>query len=185
MSTVIAFAGSPRKQGHTWQLLNELIRGVESKGGEVNVYDLNDPELRGCQGCFYCRANPGCPVDDILTPFYFEIAEASAVVVASPVFFGDVSGQVKMWLDRMFPMLEGSAFQPRFPGKKAVTIFAQGDGDADRFLPAMKRFHGFIDSFGWELRENIVCCDSASPGFEIPGELMKRSYAAGEALATE
>ena len=182
MSKIIAFAGSPRTNGHCRRLLDELIKGVESRGGSVKTYDLNDPGFRGCQGCFYCRSNPGCSVEDILTPFYTEIADASGIVFASPIYFGDVTGQGKMWVDRMFPMLDGVAFQPRHPGKKAVTIFSQGDGNDERFLPAMKRLHGFINTFGWKLQENLVCANTSSRDFVLSDALLKKAFDAGAAL---
>lgn len=182
MPNIIAFTGSPRKEGNTRRLLNELIEGAEAKGGEVKVYDLNEPGIRGCQGCFYCRSHPECSVQDALAPFYGEVRNATGIVFASPVYFGDISGQGKIWLDRMFPMLDGQAFQPRFPGKKVVTLFAQGDGDAGRFLPAMQRLHSFLHTFGWKLQDNLVCADASSPGYEMPRELLQKAKAAGGAL---
>ena len=183
MARIIAFAGSPRGSGYTWSLLKELIKGAESGGGEVKVYDLNDPGFRGCQGCFHCRAHPECTVTDYLTPFYTEIAEARGVVLASPIYFSDITGQAKMLLDRLFPMLDGQAFQPRFPGKNAVTIFAHGDGNKKLFQPAMDRLHGFLHTFGWKLCDSLVCSDTSSPGGTLSDDLLKKAFAAGKRLA--
>lgn len=182
MAKIIAFAGSPRRGGSAWLLLDELIKGVESGGGGVKVYDLNDPGFRGCQGCFYCRSHPDCSVRDILTPFYSEINDATGVVFVSPIYFGDIIGQGKMWLDRMFPMLVGEAFQPRHPGKRAVTIFTQGDADTDRFSVATERLHGFVNAFGWTLEQSLMCAGTSVPGFTVPGELLGKAFAAGKGL---
>lgn len=183
MARIIAFAGSPREKGHCWRLLRELQRAAEAKGAEVKTYNLNDPGFRGCQGCFHCRTNPECSVKDILTPFYGEIAEANAVVIASPIYFADVTGQTMMWLDRMFPMLDGTAFRPRHPGKKAVTIFSQGDGEPERFRPAINRLHGFLKTFGWDVVDSLVCAGVSARGFVMPEDLLKRTAEIGAALA--
>lgn len=121
---VIVFLGSPRKNGYTTALAREAGRGVKNAGLTVKEYDLNDKGVRGCQGCYYCREQYGCSVKDYLAPMYGDLAEARAVVVASPIYFYQITGQTKLWLDRMFPMIDGE-FNPRLPGKKAVTIFSQ------------------------------------------------------------
>lgn len=183
MAKVLAFAGSPRREGYTNTLLRKLIEGVESKKGEVKVYDLNSPEPRGCQGCFRRRAEPGCPIDDSLAPAYAEIADASGIVVTSPIYFGQISGQAKLWLDRMVPMLDGKTFKPRHPGKKAATIFSQGDANGLRFASVVNQLHGFLQTFGWEPIASIVCSGVSDPDFTLSDELLAKARTAGEALA--
>lgn len=183
MARILAFSGSPRADGHSGRLLGELIKGAESRGAEVKVYDLNNPGLRGCQSCFACRAKPGCSVRDYLAPVYEEMADAAGVVLSSPIYFASISGQAKLWLDRMFPMLDGQSFLPRYPGKRAVTIFSQGDGNPDRFGGAIRMVHGFFKTFGWDMAESIVCSGASAPGFVLSNELMKMAHDAGAALA--
>lgn len=183
MGTVLAFTGSPRPKGHCNLLLAELKNGVESAGGTLKTYDLNHPEFRGCQGCFYCRTHPDCSVNDYLTPAYDEIKAADGLVFTSPIYFAQISGQAKKWVDRMFPMLDGQSFRPRHPGKKVVTIFAQGDGNAERFAQAVNMVHGFIKTFGWELQENLMCSGVSAPGYAIPDDLLQKARQAGQELA--
>lgn len=183
MGTILVLAGSPRKEGHTQIILKELAKGAQSRGGVVKTYDLNDPDFRGCQGCFYCRTHPACSVNDVFSPFYADIEAASGVVFASPIYFGDISGQAKTGLDRLFPMLDGASFSPRFPGKKFVSVFAQGDGNAERFAPAIARLGGFLQNFGWKQADTLVCAGVSAPGFVMPDDLLKRAFAAGSELA--
>lgn len=184
MSKIIAFAGSPRqKEGHTWALLNQLIKGAEGNNATVKTYNLNDPGIRGCQGCFYCRQHPACCIDDALKTAYEDIASADALVVTSPIYFADVSGQTKIWLDRMFPMLDGVSFAPRHPGKRVATIFSQGDANTDRFEPAIKRFHGFLQVFGWKLEGSLVCSGVSSSDFSLSGQLLEQALQLGRQLA--
>lgn len=183
MATLLALAGSPRKQGNTRTLLQELIKGAESRGGMVKVYDLNDPAFRGCQSCFTCRTRPRCSVQDVFTPFYEEIDAAAGVVFASPIYFADITGQAKMGLDRLFPMLDGASFSPRFPGKKVAAIYSQGDSDPARFASAIAAVRGFFHTFGWKQEHCLICAGAGDPGYAIPEELLKEAFDAGAALA--
>lgn len=182
-NNIVVFWGSPRKDGYSHTVASELIRGVESGGGKVKTYDLNDPGFRGCQGCFHCREHEACIIQDMLQPFYSEVDGVSGIVIASPIYFGDISGQAKKWLDRMFPMLDGKALAPRHPGKRVVSIFAQGDANAERFLPAANRLHGFLHAFGWTVEDTLVCAGSGSDEFTVSQPLMEQAFKAGEKLA--
>lgn len=66
MSKVVIFKCSPRKNGYTTKLLDQVAKGAKSKGAEVIEFDLNDAGIRGCQGCFYCRTHDGCAINDYL-----------------------------------------------------------------------------------------------------------------------
>lgn len=80
--------------------------------------------LKGCQGCFYCRTHEGCDTKDKLSPMYEEIEQANGIVVGFPIYFGNIGGQFKQLIDRMYPMI-GADFAPRYPGKKSCNdLFA-------------------------------------------------------------
>ncbi len=179
---VIVFLGSPRKNGYTSTLVREAGRGAAEAGLEVKEYDLNDTGVRGCQSCFHCRETYECSVKDYLAPMYQDIAEARAVIVASPIYFYHITGQAKLWVDRMFPMIDGN-FAPRQPGRKAVTIFSQHQSDPNIFKSAMDWLNNILkDGFGWKLTESIACCGEPAEGSAVYKELLRRAHAAGAAL---
>lgn len=180
---IVVFNGSPRKNGYTAKLLEEAIRGAQSTGAEVTRYELNAEGIRGCQGCYFCRANEGCSIkDDVLAPMYEEIKEADGILFGSPIYFYEITGQAKMWLDRMFPMIAGSDFTPRYPGKKAATIFVQGAADLQENERVVVAFNRYMKAFGWELADSIVCGDTSSSKFTLPTEIVSRAFDAGVAL---
>lgn len=185
MATVVAFVGSPRRNGYSHALLDELAKGVESVGGTMKYYDLNAPGFRGCQGCYTCREEPYCCVEDTLRPFYDEIADVAGMVVTSPIYFADISGQVKCWLDRMFATLDGHTLAPRHPGKNIVSLFAQGDSEPTRFSAAMERLHGLFRVFGWRLLGSMVCAGVGTAGFAVSEELKREAFDLGVGLARQ
>jgi NADPH-dependent FMN reductase. len=117
-----------------------------------------------------------------LAPMYADIVETRAVVVASPIYFYQVTGQIKLWVDRMFPMIDG-IFEPRQPGKKAVTIFSQYQDDPTAFETGMIWFNDILKDFGWNLTASLACCGEPAEDSSEYKRMLKQAYAAGAALA--
>jgi len=182
MSKIIAFIGGPRKDGYSSQLINQAIEGAKSKGAEVKIYDLNEDGIKGCQGCFYCMNNEGCATKDYLHPMYEDLKNADGIILSSPIYFRQITGQVKQWLDRMYPMVD-SAFQPRYPGKKVFTIFAQGNGNKDLFQTYIQSINNTFFNFGWILAGTLLCHDTGSHDFKLSDELLKQAFTSGESLS--
>lgn len=108
---VIVVNGSPRKKWNTATLLEHAIRGAESKGAETHLVHLYDLNYKGCISCFSCKKRNGksygmCAVKDDLTSVFSGIKDADALILGSPVYFGDVSGQLRCFMERLlFPYL--------------------------------------------------------------------------------
>lgn len=181
MSKIIAFIGSPRKNGFSTQLLNQVIEGARTAGAEIVTYDLNDEKIKGCQGCFYCRTHEGCATQDALQPMYADIQEADGIVASFPLYFGGINGQTKSWLDRMYPMLD-TAFAPRYPGKKIVTIYSQGNIDPNFMKSAIDGNNMFFNMFGWELVQSFLIYNTNDPEKKIEETIMQEAYEAGKKL---
>lgn len=97
---IIAFAGSPRKDGNTDLLLHEAIRGIESCCLSVKTYRLNLMNIKPCQNCGGCDETGECIINDDMNEIYPEIRSAGRIILASPIFFFSVSAQTKMLIDR-------------------------------------------------------------------------------------
>ncbi len=97
---IIAFLGSPRKEGNTDLLLREAIRGIESSGHGVKTFPLNLMNLKPCQNCGGCEETGECIIEDDMAAIYPEIRGADRIILASPIFFFTVSAQTKILIDR-------------------------------------------------------------------------------------
>jgi multimeric flavodoxin WrbA len=97
---IIAFLGSPRKDGNTELLLNEAIRGIESAGETVRTFSLNLMKIQPCQDCGGCEQSGICILDDDMNALYGEIRTADRIILASPIFFFALSAQSKILVDR-------------------------------------------------------------------------------------
>lgn len=185
MSKVVAFLGSPRKNGHSTKLVEQALAGAKSVGAEVVIYDLNEEGVKGCQGCLYCLEHDGCATNDKLQPMYKDIAEADGIVVSFPIYFGAINGQSKQWLDRMLPMIGGD-FKARYPGKKIVTVFSQANSHKFLTKSTIRKTNMYFKTFKWKLVDSLLSYGSGygskDANYTIPQKLLDRSFEAGKKL---
>ncbi|NLN07899.1 MAG: flavodoxin family protein [Firmicutes bacterium] len=100
MPTILAVSSSPRRNGNSELLLQSFTRGLAEEGCESNTIRLNSLKIRPCQACDRCAATGECIVKDDMQGLYPQVASASALVIATPIYFGSVSAQLKLFIDR-------------------------------------------------------------------------------------
>ena len=153
---IICVLGSPREKGNSTAIVKKFCEAAEKKGADIESYNLNSLSFKGCQGCMTCKTKTErCVVKDDLKQVLDAIYEADILVLASPVYMGGVSGQLKCFLDRTFsfltPDFKTSPDPSRLPkGKKALVVTTQGAPEsmfkdvADQLEMMLKR-HGFSE----------------------------------------
>ncbi len=97
---IVAFLGSPRKDGNTELLLREALRAVNEADSDVRLFRLNDMHIIPCQNCGGCDETGICVLTDDMDQIYSAIRGADRIIVASPIFFFGLSAQVKAMVDR-------------------------------------------------------------------------------------
>ncbi|HEY3421315.1 MAG TPA: flavodoxin family protein [Methanomassiliicoccales archaeon] len=108
---VLAINGSPRKNGNTAMLLEKALEGARAEGAETEIIHLYDLDFKGCISCFACKRIGGrsygrCAVKDGLTSLLEKIPAVDAVIFGSPIYLGNVTGEMKSFLERLiFPYL--------------------------------------------------------------------------------
>lgn len=103
---VIAINGSPRKKGNTALLLEKVLEGADYKTAETEMIHLYDLNYKGCISCFACKRINGksygkCAVKDDLHEVFEKIENADAFVLGSPIYFGEVTGEMRCFLERL------------------------------------------------------------------------------------
>jgi multimeric flavodoxin WrbA len=101
---VVGFNGSPRKDGNTAVLIQKVFREIENEGIETEFVQLSHKSIHGCVACYQCmeKKNERCAVDDDAANEYIDkIAHAQGVVLGSPVYFMDVTPEMKALIDRV------------------------------------------------------------------------------------
>ena len=112
-----------------------MLKGAESKGAETRLVNLNQLNMKGCQGCDACKKDLGkCVQKDELSPLLQEMKEFDAIVLGSPIYWYHVSSQFKAFIDRLYcfygedtdPDTGETLLKLWFPaGKKFVVITSQ------------------------------------------------------------
>ena len=97
---VIGISGSPRKGGNMEYLLQESLEAIDRNGGKTVLIRLAEREIEPCKGCRACVELGECTIKDGMQEIYKKLIEAEAVILASPVFFNNVSAQMKAFMDR-------------------------------------------------------------------------------------
>ena len=162
MKKVVAFIGSPRKNGNTSSVVGEIVGGAKEAGAVTKVYTLNEMNIKPCQSCFYCRGVEGCSIKDDMQSVYEDLKEADAIVIGSPIYFGQVNAQTKLLMDRLFPMIDAS-FKPRFGIKKAVIVYSQGNNNADMYKQYLDYNTNLLSFIGLNIIDSIISVDSNDP----------------------
>ena len=96
----IAIVGSPRKNGNTEILTRHALKAIAEEGIETELVSLRNLEIKPCTACEGCQQKEQCTLDDDLFPIYEKMKAADAIILASPVYFGSATAQIKALMDR-------------------------------------------------------------------------------------
>jgi multimeric flavodoxin WrbA len=100
---VVAFNGSPRKDGNTFILIGHVFHELEKEGIETELVQLSGNEIHGCIACYKCFENKDhhCAVKgDIANECIGKMTKAEGIILGSPVYFADVTAEMKALIDR-------------------------------------------------------------------------------------
>ena len=103
MKNVVIISSSPRKDGNTETLCKEFFKGAESKGHHVELICLRDYNLKYCIGCYSCAKIGKCVHKDGMDKIGEKLMKADVIVLSTPVYFYSMSGQLKVFIDRLVP----------------------------------------------------------------------------------
>ena len=99
---VLLINGSPKKDGNTAIMLEEMVAVFEKEGIETEVIQVGGKDLRGCIACGKCRQLGHCVFNDIVAETAQKLAQADGLVIGSPVYYGSANGTLVSFLDRLF-----------------------------------------------------------------------------------
>jgi len=100
---IVGLQGSPRNEGNTAMLLEAALQGAVEAGARVVTFKPNEMNIRPCQGCGGCYQTGKCVIRDDMDQIVAALEHMDALVVASPVYFGGVTAQLKAVIDRCQP----------------------------------------------------------------------------------
>ena len=145
---ILVLNGSPRPKGNTKQMIEAFQNGAASSGHHIDVVDVCKLRIGGCLACEYChtKGTGVCVQKDDMQEVYALLKEAEMLVIASPIYYHGISGQLKCAIDRFY-----SAAYPIKPQRLKKVAMILSSGDANMYEGALFSFNGdFLDYLGLE-----------------------------------
>lgn len=152
---IVCLLGSPRKKGNSATVTAKLAARAEELGADVETIYLNELSYKGCQACYACKTGSEvCVIKDDLTSVLEKVKAADAVVLASAVYYGDITAQLKGFIDRTFSYLKPEYYARQdcsrlAPGKGFAMILIQGHPDENSFADIFPRYDFFFNWYGY------------------------------------
>jgi multimeric flavodoxin WrbA len=186
---VLGISGSPRKGGNTDMVLEKALEGARAAGADTEKIVLEDLDISPCRVEEYEKVNEQgfSVVDDDIHIIFRKIQEADAVILASPVFFGSISAQMKIMIDRFQCvwlakyMLKKDLFPDKIPG---AFLCVAATSREDFFENSRSIVRHFCATANIEYKDEIFFpgVDKKATVTEHP-EFMEKAYKLGERLA--
>lgn len=167
---VLCLLGSPRAKSNSSTIAERFVSAMKKQGAETKTYTLNKLKYRGCQACMACKTKlDGCSLKDDFTEILAAMQECDVLVMASPVYYGEVSSQLKAFIDRTYSFLKPDYLTNPSPvrlkpGKTFVLALAQGQEDENMFSDIFPRYDYFMKWYGFKEGHLLRACGVREPG---------------------
>ncbi|MBS7637275.1 flavodoxin family protein [Candidatus Bathyarchaeota archaeon] len=122
MIYIVGIAGSPRVNGNTEILLSEALKVAAMDGARTELIRLAGKEIKPCDACFSCGETGECRIKDDFQGIFEKMVKADGIILASPVYFGSATPQIKALIDRaaLVSRARGDVFENKVGGPLVV-----------------------------------------------------------------
>lgn len=185
MKRIVILNSSPRKNGNSDVLAQAVAQGVRESGGEAVKLDLARMDIRPCRGCFVCQMGHGdpCVQKDDMKQVYDALAEADAVVLATPLYWQQMNGIMKNAVDRLFA-LSGKTK----PGTDTALIVSGGSPEGPIYDRIEDYFRGAFagpDVLNWHVVDVVKAGGLTGIGDAEASPYREKAYQLGKTLAED
>ena len=178
---IVILNGSPRKKGNTAALVQEFARGAREAGNTVTEFFLDGMDIHGCKGCFggHSSQDHPCVQRDDMDQIYLAVKESTVVVLATPLYYWNMSGQLRTAIDRLFALEEGEGNLLRGNGRSsALLMAAEGHG----FEDVLTYYGHLMDHLRWKDLGHVLAGGNMDVG-DIQGKPeLRQAYELGRSI---
>lgn len=178
---IVILNGSPRKNGNTSTLVKAFTEGAESAGHTVTEFFLSGMDIHGCKGCFGGHSSRECPCvqHDDMDKIYPAVKGSDMVVLATPLYYWNMSGQLRTAIDRLFALEEGDGNILRGQGRSsALLMAAEGHG----FEDVLQYYDHLMEHLHWKNLGHVLAGGNMSVG-DITGKPeLAQAYELGKSI---
>lgn len=178
MKKVLVISSSLRARSNSDALADEFARGAADAGNEVERITLKGKDIRFCKGCLACQKTRQCVISDDTQEIVARMHDADVIAFATPVYYYEMSGQMKTLLDRANPLFPSDY---RFREIYMLTSAAEEDGHVPE--RAVAGLGGWIDCFEKARLAGSVFAGGVNDAGEIEGHpSLKVAYDMGKTI---
>ena len=138
MVKIIGVVGSPRIKGNTNFLVEKALESAEKLGADTEIIQLGKSNINPCIACEICKKTGKCSIEDDMETILGKISSAHGLIIGSPVYFGNVTSQIKMFMDRSRPLR--ASFQLKDTVGGAISVGASRNGGQETTCAAIHDF---------------------------------------------
>lgn len=139
---VVAFNGSPHREGNTYHAIKMVAEELENKDIETEIIQVGNKEIRGCLACNKCvkNQNEKCIIDDQVNGWIQKMKAADGIIIGSPVHYSAIAGTMKSFLDRAFYVISGNGMMLRHKVGAPVVAVRRSGG-----MPTFNQLSNYIN----------------------------------------
>lgn len=177
---IVVLNGSPRAKGNTAMLVKAFAEGAVAAGHEVTCFDLQKMDIHPCLGCCGGGKEPESPCvqKDDMQKIYPAYREADVVVLASPLYYWTISGQLKCAFDRLFAVAECNADYANPKKECALLMAAEGFG----FEETTYWYDRLMQHLGWTDKGKVLCGGVFQVGDIAGNKKIEEAYRLGNTI---
>ena len=139
---ILVLSTSPRIGGNSETLADVFIKGAEEAGHETKKICLYDKKIEFCKGCLGCQTTGKCILRDDAERIIAQMKAMDVLVFATPIYFYEMSGQMKTLLDRTNPL-----FPAEYEFRDIYLLATSADEEESSMEAAVKGLEGWISCF--------------------------------------
>lgn len=149
--SIIGIQASPRGMGsRTRLLLQWVLAGAADAGAVTELIDLTDLHITPCTACESCSLTGTCIFNDDFLPLYQRMIEADGIVLGSPVYIDNITGQMKVFVDRLADAIHYQVLTGKY-GCAVATTWSSGGGEVVEYLNHVLNYLGALTIPGMHL----------------------------------
>ena len=179
MSKVLIIKTSLRAKSNSDILADKVSDGAKAAGHDVEVISLKDKTVGFCKGCLVCQKTQKCVINDDAVEIAKKVKNADTLVFATPIYYYEMSGQMKTLLDRLNPLYPSDY---RFRNVYMLSTAAEDE----TFVPekAVSGLNGWVECFEKALFKGLLFCGGINDMGEAEGkeEEKREAYEFGKSL---
>ena len=179
MSKVLVISTSLRANSNSEILTERLVAGAEDAGHQVELISLKGKKIGFCVGCLACQKTQQCIQKDDAVWIAEKVKEADTIVFATPIYYYELSGQMKTLLDRLNPL-----YTTDYKFRRVYILTTAAEDEI--FVPenAVNGLLGWVDCFERAELAGSLFCGGYTLAGEVKGKdaVLNEAYEFGKAI---